>query len=230
MNKTSTENTSDPLSKKERDEAEKLLSQSIGLVEKENELINHRLNWGLLFQGLLFASVFIGGGSTQSFIVINSISELGHSTKIPESLPVINSSNWFIAAMGAISSLSIFLGTLFAHFVINREIELQAKIQELIKKPISGAKGYHWLLTYMAPHFALPAIGMTTWLMLAYQGRFSVWENQSLRCPASIVWGLSLLFLILAAIFIGIGRKSDKKTEAETLENLPSQLENYPKE
>lgn len=225
----SMENTNDRLSKEGRDFAEKSLAESIELVEKENELINHRLNWGLLFQGLLFASVFIGGDSVPNFIVINSVSELVHSTQTLGSLSVINTANWFIAPMGMLSCASIFLGTLFAHFVINREIVRQGVIQSHYERPISGPKAYHTVLTYMAPHFALPVIGFATWIGLAAQGWNSLMEDQCLHLTAIAVWAASAGLIALAIWFTWRGRSIDKDVEKKINKALSEQLKRHSK-
>lgn len=213
------------LSEQERASAEELLSQSSDLVAKENELINHRLNWGLLFQGLLFASIFIGSGSVTNFIVLSEVSDHGHSLQTSEALSVINAANWFIAPVGMLSCWSIYLGTLFAHYVIQREIALQDKLRDILGRPISGAKRYHWALTQMAPHFAIPMVGCLTWVALAVQGYKHLFDNLVLGLVAGAVWLASIALVILSIVLIRKGRATDGGIEKDEREGLEKSLE-----
>lgn len=221
--------TTTKLSEQEREVAEKYekqLSQSLALVDKENELINHRLNWGLLFQGLLFASIFIGSDNVTNFIVLSEAGDHRHSLQTSETLSVINAANWFIAPVGMLSCWSIYLGTLFAHYVIQREIALQGKLRDLLGRPISGAKRYHWALTQMAPHFAIPIVGCLTWVVLAMQGYKHLLDNLWLGRIAGLVWIASITLVILSIVLIRSGRRTDKDVEQADREGLDKNLEN----
>ncbi|WP_170349919.1 MULTISPECIES: hypothetical protein [Ruegeria] len=150
----------------------------LNLIEKENALVNQRLHWGMIFQGILFAAIFIGSGNKGGFS--------------------LTAENIVLTSLGAVASMSLILGTLAAHFVIRGS---QAEVQKLTNRVGAAEQtGLNSILfTVLMPHFCLPALSLVCWVYLATHALISS-RTDKLSNSAQDQW--QFLFVLNFAVIL----------------------------